>query len=103
MVEAAERLSILGVPQAEDLISEQQERVIRAFADHVHSELLDEEPLRLGPVADPDVDVVEPEETEFSGRGTARHARPTNARRYSRSVRPGHDSAEAGGRRKRPT
>ena len=53
MVEAAERLSILGVPQAQDLISEQQERVIRAFADHVHAELLDEKPLRLGPVAEP--------------------------------------------------
>jgi hypothetical protein len=59
MVDSAEDLALLGVPEAQDLVAEQEEGVVRALPDDVHAELFDEEPLRLRPVADADVHVVE--------------------------------------------
>lgn len=88
MIHTAERLSFLGVPEPEHLIPEEQVGMIGTFTDHVHPKLLDEESLGLGPIAHANVDVIEPEETEFSGRRTARHGRPTTVPRYIRSVRP---------------
>ena len=77
MVDTAEGLPLLRVPEPEDLVPEEEAGEIRTFPDHVHAQLFDEEPLGLGPVADANVDAIEPEETELSRSGAARHDRPT--------------------------
>src|SRR5208282_2785759 len=100
MVDSTERLAVLGIPEAQDLVAEQKVGVVRAVADHVHPELFDKKSLRLGPVAHANVDVVEPEETKFSGRRTARHGRPTTVLRYIRSVRAGRPPAGGSGAHK---
>jgi len=85
VIHSAERFPILGISKAEHLVAKEEIGMIGGLADHIHSQLLYEESFRLGPVADTDVDVVEPEETKFSWCRTARHGRPTTVPRYIRS------------------
>ncbi len=72
------RAGALGrIPQAEDLVAEEEEGVVVAFADDVQAELLDEEAAGLGPVADPKVHVVEAEDLDVrNGWGHARCSVP---------------------------
>ena len=77
VVDPAEGVPLLGVVEPEHLVPEQEERVVRAFPDDVHSQLLDKESLRLRAVADSNVNVVETQKTEFPGGRVAGHERPT--------------------------
>lgn len=95
MIEPTGGLTVLGIAETQNLVPEEKERVIKAFSDHVHAQLFDEEPPGLCPVLDSNIDMVIPDEAEFSRSGAARHDRATTVPRYIRSVRPGAGSRAA--------
>ena len=98
MVDPPERLALLRILETEDLVPEEQLRMVGAVPDDVHAELLDEESLRLGPVADPDRYMIEPDQAEVPGGWMVGHGRATFVARYSRSPCPSRDP---GGQRSR--
>jgi len=87
VVDSAQGLAVLRVPEPEDLVPEEEKGVVRPVPDHVHSELFDEESLGLRPVMDPDVHVIESQQTKFSWGRSVRHDASTTAPCYIRSVR----------------
>ncbi len=68
VVDPVRRPSVGGVSKAEDLVAEEEKRMVRPFPNHIQSELIDEESSGLSPMCDAHVDVVKPEEPEVSRR-----------------------------------
>lgn len=87
VIDTGRSRTVLGVPQAQDLVAEKKEGVVGALSDHVHPKLLDEEATRLDPVLDPNVHVVEAEEPKVSRGDLVRHDPPRLSPRYIGSVR----------------
>ena len=59
MVDAAPTGSLREVAQPKDLIAEEEEAVLGPLTEYFQSELIHEKPAQLGPVAYPNVHVVE--------------------------------------------
>lgn len=90
MVDAAEGgRPLLRIPDAQDLVAEEEEGVVRTVSDDVHPELLDEEPACFDSILDTHIDMVEAEEPEFARGGLGWHGPAHGLHGYSASVGPG--------------
>ena len=81
MVEPGGFFALLWVVKSQDLVAEQEERVLGTFPQHVHAELLREEAGQLRAVGDPEVDVIEPDDPKVAWRGFHACVRPRKAGR----------------------
>lgn len=87
VIDAARPLILPDVPETEDLVAQEEERMVRALPDDVHPELFHKEPLRLRSVLYLEVDVVEPHQSELARGGLGRHGEARHLLRYIGSVR----------------
>jgi hypothetical protein len=82
VVDAGRCFALLRVVEPEDLVAEEQERVVRPFADDVHAELLDEESTRLVAVPNAYVDMVESDQSKVPWRRSGGHDRHSPTKPY---------------------